>query len=97
MNKEKQQQKGLFGLGTTTPTKVAFGTKNDVVEGVSRPRTQFEGPRASFVIPFSRINSCTKEKVIKDTMAKKGMKKNYNKYPSKLLDKKKQPLKTPRQ
>jgi hypothetical protein len=51
---------GLFGP-KTTPTKAAFGTKNDVVEGVFKPRTQFEGPRASFVISSSRINSYTQK------------------------------------
>ncbi len=65
--------KGFFGP-RTTPTKVAFGTKKNVVEGVFRPRTQFEGPRASFVISSSRINSCT-QKNDQGHNGKKGMKK----------------------
>jgi hypothetical protein len=52
--------------------------KNDVVEGVSRPRTQLEGPRASFVISFSRINSCTKKKKLMTQWLKRH-EKNLNK------------------
>jgi hypothetical protein len=68
--------------------------KNNVVEGLFRPRTQFEGPRASFAILSLGINSYQKKiKMTKDTMGKKNTKNNHYNF----LKCKKQPLKTPRQ